>query len=442
MVPRQARWLNRRREDMPDISLRDLLDAGVHFGHQTRRWNPKMKPYIFGEKNGIHIINLQKTAIQLSAACDFVVDAIARGQKILFVGTKRQASDIVAEAARSAEQFYVTHRWLGGMLTNFKTVKGSIDRLNLLEREQEEGKFEVLTKKERITKERQIAKLKHSLGGIQEMTQLPGIMFVIDPNKESIAVQEARRLNIPIVAVVDTNCDPDGISVVIPGNDDALKAIRLFTKAISDACIEGRQMAKDYARREYMNIGAQTVSSEEESASPEVLVKGGLEDEEAAAEGADADEASEAAAEAAPAEEAAEAPAEAAAEAEEAEAPAAEEAAAEEAEAPAAEEAAAEEAEAAPAEEAAAEEAEAAPAEEAAAEEAPAEEAAAEEAEEAPAEEAAAEEAEEAPAEEAAAEEAEEAPAEEAAAEEAEEAPAEEAAADESDESDDEAKDD
>ena len=324
---------------MPDISLRQLLDAGVHFGHQTKRWNPKMKPFIFGEKNGIHIINLQKTAIQLKKATDFVSQAVARGQKVLFVGTKRQAAEIVAENARRAGQFYVTHRWLGGMLTNFKTVKGSIDRLNKLEKDFGEGRFEGLNKKERIRIEREIAKLKRALGGIQEMTALPGVMFVIDPKKEHIAIKEARRLEIPIVAVVDTNCDPDGITYVIPGNDDALKAIRLFTGTVADSCIEGSQMAKDFARREYMNVGqGQTFTAEGEGEGPEVLVKSAGDAEEAAAEEA--------------------APAEAAAPAEEAAAPAEE---------PAAEEVA-------PAEEAAEEPAAEEAAEEPAAEEAPAEE--------------------------------------------------------------------
>jgi small subunit ribosomal protein S2 len=261
---------------MPDVSLRDLLDAGVHFGHQTRRWNPKMKAYIFGEKNGIHIINLQQTAIQLAHATEFLSTAVARGQKVLFVGTKRQAADIVGQAAERAGQYYVTHRWLGGMLTNFKTVKGSIDQLNKLEKDQADGKFDGLSKKERLSLERQCAKLKASLGGIQEMTALPGVIFVIDPKKEHIAVKEARRLGIPIVAVCDTNCDPDGISFVIPGNDDALKAIKLFAGAMSDACIEGRQMAKDFARREYQHLGAgqpvaAAVAAAEEG--PEVVVK-------------------------------------------------------------------------------------------------------------------------------------------------------------------------
>ncbi len=269
---------------MPDISLRDLLDAGVHFGHQTRRWNPRMKPFIFGSKNGIHIINLQQTAIQLARACAFVTDAVASGEKILFVGTKRQASDIVAESAREAGQYWVTHRWLGGMLTNFKTVKGSIERLNKLERDQADGRWELLTKKERITNERAMGKLKDSLGGIQEMTALPGVIFIIDPKKEHIAVTEARRLGITVVAVCDTNCDPDGIDFVIPGNDDALKAIKLFSTAISQAAVEGRQLAKDYARREYSNQGGTTYTSQAEAAGPQVVVKGTADEAEQADE--------------------------------------------------------------------------------------------------------------------------------------------------------------
>jgi len=309
---------------MPDISLRDLLDAGVHFGHQTRRWNPRMKPFIFGSKNGIHIINLQQTAIQLARACAFVTHAVAKGEKILFVGTKRQASDIVAENARAAGQYWVTHRWLGGMLTNFKTVKGSIDRLNKLEREQADGRWELLTKKERITNERALGKLKDSLGGIQEMTALPGVIFIIDPKKEHIAVTEARRLGITIVAVCDTNCDPEGIDFVIPGNDDALKAIKLFATAISQAAVEGSQLAKDFARREYSNVGGQAYNATEDAGPQVVVVKGvGERAEEApVAQEAPAEEAP--AAQEAPAEEApaAEAPAEEAPAAEATEAPA------------------------------------------------------------------------------------------------------------------------
>ncbi len=243
-----------------------------------------MKPFIFGSKNGIHIINLQQTAIQLARACAFVTDAVASGEKILFVGTKRQASDIVAESAREAGQYWVTHRWLGGMLTNFKTVKGSIERLNKLERDQADGRWELLTKKERITNERAMGKLKDSLGGIQEMTALPGVIFIIDPKKEHIAVTEARRLGITVVAVCDTNCDPDGIDFVIPGNDDALKAIKLFSTAISQAAVEGRQLAKDYARREYSNQGGTTYTSQAEAAGPQVVVKGTADEAEQADE--------------------------------------------------------------------------------------------------------------------------------------------------------------
>ena len=267
---------------MPTISMRQLLQAGVHFGHQTRRWNPRMKPYIFGSKNGIHIINLQQTAINLARACAFVTDAVAKGEKILFVGTKRQAADIVCEAAIESDQYHVTHRWLGGMLTNFKTVKGSIDRLNKLERDRDEGRWELVTKKERITNERALEKLKNSLGGIQVMTALPGVIFIIDPKKEHIAVTEAKRLGITVVAVCDTNCDPDNIDFVIPGNDDALKAIKLFAKAISDAAIEGRQLAKDHARREYSNQGGTTYSGK---TTPEVVVKSADESEDLAAAG-------------------------------------------------------------------------------------------------------------------------------------------------------------
>lgn len=306
---------------MPDISLRDLLDAGVHFGHQTRRWNPRMKPFIFGQKNGIHIINLQQTAIQLARACAFVTEAVAKGEKILFVGTKRQASDIVAESARAAGQYYVTHRWLGGMLTNFKTVKGSIDRLNKLERDRDEGRWELVNKKERIGNERKTAKLKASLGGIQDMTSLPGVIFIIDPKKEGIAVTEAKRLGITLVAVCDTNCDPEKIDFVIPGNDDALKAIKLFAKAISDAAIEGSQLAKDYARREYSSMGGQAFTGTEE-AGPEILKKPSADAAEEA--GDDAASAPEQVEQAAPAEEPAQeaAPAAPAEEPEEAPAPA------------------------------------------------------------------------------------------------------------------------
>ncbi len=223
-----------------NVSLRDLLEAGVHFGHQTRRWNPRMKPYIYGQKNGVHIIDIQKTAKALVSAVRFVQTLTSRGQPVLFVGTKRAAQEIVQEEAGRANQFFVNDRWLGGTLTNFQTVKKSIERLNQLTRARNEGRFEQLTKKEALQLSREIEKMEKSLGGIKDMRSLPGALFVIDPKKEHIAVKEANKLGIPVVALCDTNCDPDGIDHVIPGNDDAIKSIRLFTAAIADAAASGR----------------------------------------------------------------------------------------------------------------------------------------------------------------------------------------------------------
>jgi small subunit ribosomal protein S2 len=223
-----------------NVSLRDLLEAGVHFGHQTRRWNPRMKPYIYGQKNGVHIIDIQKTAKALVNASRFVTTLVSRGQPILFVGTKRAAQEIVHQEAGRSNQFFVNDRWLGGTLTNFQTVKKSIERLNQLTRARTEGRFEQLTKKEALQLTREIEKMEKSLGGIKEMKSLPGALFVIDPKKEHIAVKEANKLGIPVVALCDTNCDPDGIDHVIPGNDDAIKSIRLFTAAIADAASAGR----------------------------------------------------------------------------------------------------------------------------------------------------------------------------------------------------------
>ena len=224
---------------MPNVSLRDLLDAGVHFGHQTRRWNPRMRPYIYGAKNGVHIIDLQKTARGLIEACRFLTGVAAAGQPVLFVGTKRAAREIVDAEANRAGMYFINNRWLGGTMTNFKTIKQSIDRLNKLERARDEGRFQVLSKKEALQLTREIAKMNKSLGGIKKLKGLPGALFVIDPKKEHIAINEARTLKIPIVALCDTNCDPTGIDYIIPGNDDALKSIQLFTSAIADACIEG-----------------------------------------------------------------------------------------------------------------------------------------------------------------------------------------------------------
>src|SRR5437868_9492639 len=222
------------------ITMRQLLEAGVHFGHQIKCWNPKMKPYIFGLRNGIYIVDLQKTVRLAREAFKFVSDVCARGGSVLFVGTKKQAQDAVIEEATRSGQFHVTNRWLGGTLTNFKTIKSGIDRLKTLEKMASDGTFEKLPKKEVALLENEMEKLKKNLGGIQDMTRLPGCLFVIDPKKEHIAIHEATRLGIPIVALVDTNCDPEGIEYVIPGNDDAIRSIRLFCSKIADAAIEGK----------------------------------------------------------------------------------------------------------------------------------------------------------------------------------------------------------
>lgn len=235
---------------MPNISLRNLLEAGVHFGHRTPLWNPKMKPYIYREQNGVHIIDLYQTARCLVEALNFVSNEVSKGKKILFVGTKRSAADIIREEAEKCGQFYVNNRWLGGTLTNFKTIKDSIDRLIKMEKERDEGRLETRTKKERLDHARKIAKMERSLGGIKSMNGMPGILFVIDPKREHNAVKEAVKLNIPVVGLCDTNCDPTGIDYVIPGNDDALKSISLFTSTIADAIIEGNAMARDRARQD------------------------------------------------------------------------------------------------------------------------------------------------------------------------------------------------
>jgi small subunit ribosomal protein S2 len=229
------------------ISMRALLEAGVHFGHNTGRWNPKMRPYIFGARNGIHIIDLQHTVRLFRQAFQAVIDTCARGDLVLFVGTKKQAADVMYEEAERSGQMHVTQRWLGGTLTNFKTVKLSLDRLHSLEKLEADGILEQLSKKEQISIARDRDKLLKSLGGIKQMTKLPGLMFVVDPNKEHIAVAEARKLEIPVVAVTDTNCNPDKVDYVIPGNDDAIRAIRLFASRIADACIIGTRLYKERA---------------------------------------------------------------------------------------------------------------------------------------------------------------------------------------------------
>jgi small subunit ribosomal protein S2 len=222
------------------ITMKALLEAGVHFGHQTKRWNPKMKPYIFGARNGIYIIDLQKTVQLARNAFRFVSDAVARGGTVLFVGTKKQAQDAIREEALRSAMFFVTNRWLGGTLTNFKTVKQGIERLKTIEKMASDGTYERLPKKEIAQLEREREKLEKNLGGVKEMSRLPAALFIIDTKKEHIAVHEANRLGIPVVAVVDTNCDPEGIDYVIPGNDDAIRSIRLFTGKVAEACIEGK----------------------------------------------------------------------------------------------------------------------------------------------------------------------------------------------------------
>ena len=248
---------------MPSISMKELLEAGVHFGHQTKRWNPKMKEYIFGERNGIYIIDLQKTLKLFKDAMRYVGEMAAQGKNVLFVGTKRQAQEAIAEEAGRCGMYYINNRWLGGLLTNFLTVKGSIKRLRELETMSTEGTWGSRSKKEISRLERERKHLSQNLAGIKDMPGLPDVIFVVDSSKESIAVKEARRLNIPVVGVVDTNCDPDEVDYVIPGNDDALRAIKLFTSKIADAVIEGRALATEHD----FQSAAQNIVTEEESIS-------------------------------------------------------------------------------------------------------------------------------------------------------------------------------
>lgn len=228
---------------MPRVELEALLTAGAHFGHLTRRWNPKMKPYIFMERNGIHIIDLKKTQEMLEAACNAVSNIVAENKRVLFVATKKPARDVVRSEATRCNAFYVTERWLGGMLTNFTTIRRSVKRLNNIEKMESDGTFENITKKERLFLSREREKLQGVLSGVVEMSRLPGLVFVVDIKKEAIAVNEARRLGIPVVAIVDTNCDPEIVDYPIPANDDALKAVQVITTAIADAVIEGGQRA-------------------------------------------------------------------------------------------------------------------------------------------------------------------------------------------------------
>jgi small subunit ribosomal protein S2 len=258
---------------MAEVTMKQLLEAGVHFGHQTSRWNPKMKPYIFGARNGIYIIDLQQTVRMFRDAYGFVRDLVAEGGTVLFVGTKKQAQDAIREEAERCGMYHVTSRWLGGMLTNFQTIKQSIDRLRKLDETLEtETLSAAFTKRELITIKRERDKLMASLGGIKNMKKLPDCLFVVDPKKEEIAVKEANKLNIPVVAAVDTNCDPDVIDYKIPGNDDAIRAIRLFCTAIADAAIEGRELGEERARAQDSageDDGTNGYAAPEEEAQPE-----------------------------------------------------------------------------------------------------------------------------------------------------------------------------
>ncbi len=230
---------------MAVVSMKQLLEAGVHFGHQTRRWNPKMAPYIFTERNGIYIIDLQKTVKKLDEAYNFIREVSANGGEVLFVGTKKQAGDSIKEEAERCGMHYVNARWLGGMMTNFKTIQKRIERLAQLRKMEEDGTFELLPKKEVVKLKLEIEKLEKFIGGIKQMKTLPAALFIVDPKKEKIAVSEARKLNIPIVAIVDTNCDPDEVDYVIPGNDDAIRAVKLIAGAMANAVMEGRQGQSD-----------------------------------------------------------------------------------------------------------------------------------------------------------------------------------------------------
>ena len=226
---------------MAVVAMKQLLEAGVHFGHQTRRWDPRMAEYIFQARNGIHIIDLQKTSKKLDEAYEFMKEQAEEGKTVLFIGTKKQAQDCVKEAAEKTGMYYVNQRWLGGTLTNFKTIRKRIERLTQLEQMEQDGTFDVLPKKEVVLLRKEMDKLNKNLGGIKEMTEIPGVMFVVDPKKEHIAIQEARKLNIPVVGLVDTNCNPNDVDYVIPGNDDAIRAVKLITDVMANAIIEGKQ---------------------------------------------------------------------------------------------------------------------------------------------------------------------------------------------------------
>ncbi|MDY6879791.1 MAG: 30S ribosomal protein S2 [Thermodesulfobacteriota bacterium] len=264
---------------MAVINMKELLEAGVHFGHQTRRWNPKMKPYIFGARNGIHIIDLQKTVRLFRTTYDFVTKTVADGYSILFVGTKKQARESIIEESDRCGMFRVVNRWLGGTLTNFQTIKQSIARLKELDSMIEDGTINRYTKKEILLMQKELVKLEKNLGGIKDMDDLPGAIFVIDPKRERLAVKEAKKLGIPVIAIADTNCDPDDIDLIIPGNDDAIRAIRLICSKIASACIEGHNLAEerlraeDKLRKEQEDAATEAVASaSDEGEGPEVII--------------------------------------------------------------------------------------------------------------------------------------------------------------------------
>jgi small subunit ribosomal protein S2 len=253
------------------VTMKELLEAGVHFGHQVKRWNPKMKKYIFGERNGIYIIDLQKTVRMFEDAYNFIKEVASRGEPVLFVGTKKQAQDVIQEEATRAQSFFVNQRWLGGLLTNFKTVRQGIEKLERIEKMKEDGTYELLTKKEVAKLETERARLEKNLSGIRNMETLPGAIFIVDPKKERIAVAEARKLLIPVVAIVDTNCDPDEVDYVIPGNDDAIRTIRLLTSRIADAVLEGKEIFnKSLAEAAEKEAIEEKIAAEEETSREEV----------------------------------------------------------------------------------------------------------------------------------------------------------------------------
>jgi len=257
---------------MPYVTMKELLEAGVHFGHQTRRWNPKMGPYIFGARNGIHIIDLQKTVQFFKTAYNYVVERVADGGLVLFVGTKKQAQDAIAEEAKRCGMFYVNHRWLGGMLTNFSTISRSIARLKEFETMKEDGSLRRFPKKEVLMMEKKAAKLERSLGGIKNMGRLPDIVYVVDPRKEDIAVMEARKVHVPLVSIVDSNCDPTEVDYPIPGNDDAIRAIRLLTARVADAVLEGKKLAEERLQGQLDKEAAAALTAEAAPApAPEVV---------------------------------------------------------------------------------------------------------------------------------------------------------------------------